>query len=282
MLSLVLAAAMQLGTRGGPIAVPPHVRTIAIDTRLAEDARLRVGDRVVLAGQPAAAEGGDTVVVAAIVAPNADPSEIARADYRIRLHLSELQRLVGTGDRVDRFAVRTTAAPGRQDVTDEALARINAAAFGFHAYRSSEVAVRTSRTFQVVNRFHRAIALITIVASSIFLLCILVLRVDERRRDVAALRLLGISRRSIVGSIVVEAALISLVGSGLGTAVGWAASLAINWHYRGVYRTPLAFARVTPDIVLVAVALAIVLGVGAGALAATRLVRLPPLALFGR
>jgi putative ABC transport system permease protein len=254
--------------------------SIAIDERLADDARLRVGDRVVLSARPgaAAAGRGDTAVIAAITKQGADPSEVARDDYRVRLHLNDLQRLTGDADRVDRFAIRTVGGLA----TDSVRARINDAAFGFHAYRSADVAVGTSRTFQVVSRFHRAIALITIVASGIFLLCILLLRVEERRRDIAALRLMGISRRSVVWSVVLEAALISLVGSALGTGLGWLGSVVINWHYRGVYRTPLAFALVTPHIVIVAVVLAIVLGVGAGYLAVTRLVRTPPLTLFGR
>jgi putative ABC transport system permease protein len=56
----------------------------------------------------------------------------------------------------------------------------------------------------------------------------------------------------------------------------------VNVHYQGVYRTPLRFAIVTPDTVFLAVALSLVLGVGAGVLAARRLVRTPPLELFGR
>jgi putative ABC transport system permease protein len=254
--------------------------SIAIDERLADDAHLRVGDRVVLSAKPGAgvAGAGDTAVIAAITRQGADPSDVARDDYRVRLHLEDLQRITGAADRVDRFAIRTTGGAA----TDSVRAHINDAAFGFHAYRSTDVAVGTSRTFQVVSRFHHAIALITIVASGIFLLCILLLRVEERRRDIAALRLMGISRRSVVWSVVLEAALISLVGSALGTGLGWLGSVIINWHYRGVYRTPLAFALVTSHIVVDAVALAIVLGVGAGYLAATRLVRTPPLTLFGR
>ena len=50
----------------------------------------------------------------------------------------------------------------------------------------------------------------------------------------------------------------------MGVALGWSASLIINWHYRGVYRTPLAFAVVTPGIVAFAVALSLVLGLVAG------------------
>ena len=258
-----------------PAAQP---RAIAIDERLAADAGLRVGSRVVLSARPGDAPHGDTVVVGAITRQGADPSEVARAEYRVRLHLDQLQQVSGYGNRVDRFAV------GASDdaAADRTIAAINRSAFGFRAYRSRDVAVETSRTFQVVSRFHRAIGVITIAASGIFLLCILLLKVEERRRDVAALRLMGVSRRSVVRSVVLEAALVSVLGSTVGVAVGWATTIAINWHYRGVYRTPLAFALVTPDIVGFAVGLSLVLGIGAGYLAARRLVRTPPLALFGR
>ena len=252
------------------------VRTIAIDERLATDLHIRVGDTVRVAQAPDSA--GDAVVIGAITRRGADPSEIARSEYRIRLHLDQLQSLTGYGDRVDRFAVATRRAA---DV-DSVQRAINDAAFGFHAYRSRDIAVETSRTFQVVSRFHRAIGIITIVASAIFLLCIMLLKVEERRRDVAALRLMGISRGSVTRSVVIEAALVALLGSALGTVIGWIASTVVNVHYQGVYRTPLRFAIVTPDTVVLAVALSLVLGIGAGALAARRLVRTPPLQLFGR
>jgi putative ABC transport system permease protein len=269
----ILVAALLLQTIDtAPLPRPP--RSVAIDERLAADARLAVGDRIVLTATPGGP--GDTVVIAALVRRRADPSEVARAEYRVRMHLDELQRIIGYGDRVDRFAVGTSTPAG----TDTALRAINAAAFGFQAYRSTDIAVETSRTFLVVSRFHRAIGVITIVASAIFLLCIMLLKVDERRRDVAALRLMGISGRSIVKSVMVEAALIAVAGSGIGVAIGWASSRLINWHYRGVYRTPLSFALVTPEIVLLAVVLSLVLGLVAGYAAAQRLVRQPPLDLL--
>src|SRR5687767_1770966 len=261
-LSLVLALALQ-GT----------TRTIAIDERLAADAGLRVGDRVVVASAPGAA--GDTVIISAITARTADPSEIARDEYRVRLHLDHLQQLIAYGDRVDRFAVSTPD-------TERALDAINDVAFGFRAHRSRDVAIETSQTFRVVSRFHRAIGVITIVASAIFLLCILLLKVDERRRDVAALRLLGISRRTVLGAVVLEAAFIAFVGSVAGTVIGALASAGVNAYYQAHYRTPLRFSIVTPDIVVLAAALSITLGIVAGALAALRLVRARPLALLGR
>lgn len=252
-------------------------RTIAIDERLAADAGISVGDRLVVSSKPGSASG-DTVIVSAIMKRGADPAEIARSEYRVMLHLDQIQRIAGYGDRVDRFAVATRG----EAATEQALGQINAAAFGFEAHRSRDIAVGTSRTFQVVSRFHKAIGVITIVASAIFLLCIMLLKVEERRRDVAALRLMGISASTVVKGIVAEAALLALVGSALGVGIGWLASRFINWYYQGLYRSPLFFSFITFDIVSFAVALSLVLGVVAGLLASLRLVRTPPLALFGR
>ena len=182
------------------------------------------------------------------------------------MHLDQLQRVTAYGDRVHRFALQTRGGPS----VDRAVAAIDAAAFGFVAHRSKDVAVETSATFAVVSRFHRAIG------------CILLLKVDERRRDVAALRLAGISRATIVKSIVIEASVITLLGTAFGVALGWVATLIVNSHYQAVYRTPLRFALVTPQTIMFALVLSIVLGIVAGALAALRLARAHPLALLGR
>lgn len=256
---------------------PTAVRTIALDARLAADAALRLGDTVRLSAAP-----GDTsaerVVVGALLARGADPSEIARSEYRARVHLDQLQRLIGYGDRVDRFAIRTTSDSARTTLLDA----INTAAFGFRAWPSADIAVRTSRTFQVVRRFHRAIGVITIVASAAFLLCILLLKIDERRRDVAALRMMGISGSTIVRSVVLEAGIIALFGSLVGVVCGIIVARLVNWHFQGVHRTTLAFTLVTPETIVFACGLSVVLGVVAGWLAARRLVGVPALTLLGR
>lgn len=259
------------------IAAPQDsARKIAIDARLAADAGLQIGARVSLSATPG--DSGQTAVVGAIVQRGADPSEIARGEYRIRLHLTQLQQLLGYGDRVDRFAIGTTT----EAATAQAIARINDAAFGFRAHRSRDIAVQTSATFAVVSRFHRAIGVITVVASAIFLLCIMLLKVDERRRDVAALRLMGISARTIIRGVVLEAAAIAVFGSIVGVGLGVITTWIVNAHYQSVYRTPVRFSIVTGEIIFFAVSLSLVLGVVAGWLAARRLVRTPPLALFGR
>jgi putative ABC transport system permease protein len=275
----ILAAALAAASLLQDSVPPAPLRTIAVDEAFASVARLAVGDTVSISSRPGSEAGaGELVIVGAIYARSADPSEVARGDYKVRFHLDQLQRISGYGDRVDRFAIATS---GGADIA-RTLERVNRQAFGFRAYRSKDIAVETSRTFLVVSRFHRAIGVITIVASSVFLLCIMVLKVEERRRDIAALRLMGISRSSVVQSIVIEAGLVAVLGSVLGVLLGWATSLFVNSHYQALYQTPLEFSILTGPIIAFAVSLSLVLGVAAGLAASWRLVRTPPLALFGR
>ena len=255
---------------------PPAVRGIAIDARMAEDLGLAPGARVRLSAVPGVP--GDTVEVAAVVERRADPAEVARREYRIRTHLDHLQGVMGLDDRVDRFAIGVRSGTA----VDSTVARINHAAFGFRAHPSRAVAVESSRTFQVVERFHRAIGFITVVASAVFLLCLLLLSIEERKRDIAALRLMGMSRRTVVRAVVLEAALVALLGCVLGAAIGTVASWLVNAHFQSLYRTPLLFALLTPGIFLFATGTSLFLGVAAGAVAAWRLVRTPPLTLMGR
>jgi putative ABC transport system permease protein len=255
---------------------PPAVRGVALDARLRDDLGLRLGDTLRVGATPRAPT--HRVVVSAFVARRADPAEVARREYRARFHLDHLQTITSAGDRVDRFGVALR--PGVR--ADSAVREINRVAFGFRAHASRAVAVTSSRTFRVVERFHRAIGGITIVASALFLLCLLLLSVEERRKELAALRLVGISRQTIVRAIVLEAAAVSLLGSAFGVCLGLAGAWIVNAHFQQLYRTPLAFAWVTPSIVLSAVLIAVVVGTVIGALAAWRIVRTPPLVVMGR
>jgi putative ABC transport system permease protein len=85
-----------------------------------------------------------------------------------------------------------------------------------------------------------------------------------------------------VRAIVLEAALVSVIGSVIGAGIGWISSLIVNAHFQQVYRTPLLFALLTPEIFAFATLTSLALGIGAGTVAAWRLVRTPPLTLLGR
>ncbi|MBW3572304.1 MAG: FtsX-like permease family protein [Gemmatimonadetes bacterium] len=262
-----MAAALQAGSA----PAPPPLPEILVERRLAQEIPLAVGDTVrarALAGTgPARA-----FVVAGVFEREADPNRIARNDYEVRLHLPDLEAMLPTRDRVDRFAV--VLAPGAD--ADSAARWIEGVAFGTRAYGSAALAERTSATFAVVSRFHDAIGIVTILASAIFLLCVMVIRVDERKRDMGVLRLIGVSRRTVFRAIVLEAIGIAVVGSAAGAVLGGLVARIVNAHYARVYDSTLKFALVTPRIVVLAALLGLALGAVAGGLAAWRVVRVAP------
>jgi putative ABC transport system permease protein len=253
-----------------------QVVEVALERALAEELGLGVGDTVRLGAEPDSVDR--IAVVAAIYEPRPDPAEISRQARHARLHLPDLATILGAPDRVDRIGIGLD--PGVP--VDTALDILNANAFGFRAYSSTQIASESSQTFLVVSRFHRAIAVITIVASAIFLLCIMLLKVEERRLDAAVMRFIGVRRRTIFGALVLEAALVALAGSLVGAVLAFAAGAATNAYYRRYFDTDLVFSLITPRILLFSVMLSLLLGLGAGALAAWRLVNTRPMVLWGR
>ena len=77
-------------------------------------------------------------------------------------------------------------------------------------------------------------------------------------------------------------ALVAVLGSVLGAALAWLAGAATNSYYRRYFDTELIFSLITPRIVLFSVCLSLLLGLAAGTVAAWRLVRTPPMVLWGR
>lgn len=256
--------------------VSAQVIEIAVQRSTAEALALRVGDTVRLGTAPDSLHR--LAVVSAVYEARPDPAEVTRRAYGVRLHLPDLASLLGAPDRVDRFGVqlRPGVAP------DSAATALNADAFGFRAYSSAEIAAGSSRTFLVVSRFHRAIAVITIVASAVFLLCLMLLKVEERRMDAAVMRFVGVRRRTIFGALVLEAALVAVVGALGGAAIAFVAGAATNAYYQRFFGTELLFSHITGGIVLFGVTLSLLLGLAAGAVAAWRLVRTRPMVLWGR
>jgi putative ABC transport system permease protein len=261
---------------GGATTAAAQLPELAVERQLAEELGLMVGDTLHLG--PAVDSVSRAALVGAIYEPRPDPAEIAKRERHVRLHLADLAGLLGAPDRVDRFGIGLQ--PGVEP--DSAVALLNRSAFGYRAYTSRAIASESSQTFRVVSRFHRAIAVISIVASAVFLLCIMLLKVEERRLDAAVMRFVGVRRRTIFGALLLEAAVVAAIGSVVGTGFAYLAGLLTNAYYRRFFDTALTFSLITPEIVLFSVALSLVLGILAGAGAAWRLVHTRPLVLWGR
>lgn len=250
---------------------------VVVSDRTAATLGLVVGDTLEIAADAAMATAG-RFVVGGISRPAADPFEVGNEQLHLTLHLPDLERLVGTTDRVDRFAVRLHDPAQAAAVADE----IHRMGIGIAAYASQEVAARNSATFVVISQFHKAIGFVSMLAGLVFLVAIMVLKVESMRRELGVLRLVGISRRTVTRSVLLIATLVSLLGSIVGIGLARIAVAIINPAAQAHYDTDLVFARITPSIVLLAVGLSIPVGLFAGWLVVRHIVHRNPLDAIGR
>ena len=266
---------------GQELAAPPGVGCpdspppILVERSLAKELGLAPGERVRLSG---AAGSGCEAIVEGVFEPPADPAVLARERPRVWLHLPDLGRISGRIDEVDRFSIAMRA----ESDTADLRGRLESLMPGAQVFPSWIVAEQSSTTFNVVSRFHRAIALITLTAGGVFLACIMTLKIQERRTHVSALRLAGISRGSLARWVMLESALISGLGGLMGLGIGAIASWLINAFYQRAYDTTLYFSLVTRDTLAVSLVLAVILGFAAGAVATWRLLQADPLVEVGR
>src|SRR5204862_4840548 len=86
--------------------------------------------------------------------------------------------------------------------------------------------------FLVLERFHLAIAIVTILASTVFLLALTVMLVDERRETVGVLRLIGLPSRRILIQILLEGLLVAVDGAVLCLMLALASQGLINRFFQ--------------------------------------------------
>lgn len=255
---------------------------ILVSRQLAESERLTVGTVVRLSAN---VDGTDAreFRVAGIYEPTPDPARLGQIPREVRLHLPDLLDLTRT----------PTVAAGTEHVASinvalidpadaEPFARdVNARLPGISA-RPAREAAGAAGPFLVLERFHLAIAVVTIAAATVFLLALTVMLVDERRQVVGILRLIGLPVRRIMTQVLLEGLLVASGGALFGLALAVLSEGLINAFFQWRYDTALVFVRVTPDVAAVSVAIAVPMGVAAIVAASWALLRRDGLRLARR
>ena len=114
---------------------------------------------------------------------------------------------------------------------------------------------------------------VTVIASTVFLLALMVMLVEERRESVGILRLIGLRKGRILLQVLAEGVLIAAVGAAFGIMFAAALEGAVNTFFQWRYDTSLIFVRVTPQIAIRCVLLAVPLGVLASLISSWTLLR---------
>lgn len=251
-----------------------------VSRQLLEREHLSIGQVVDLSSS--ATGPGLRFRIAGAYEPVPDPMRFAQARLETRVHLPDLQALAP--------AVRATASATITGINVALADPATAASFaseverrlpGLRARATAAPDDRAS-TFAVLERFHLAIAVVTVIGSGAFLLALMVMLVDERRETMTTLRLIGFTRRRLLTQVLVEGGLIAAGGAAFGIALALAAQPAFNRFFQWRYDTALIFLRVTPSIVLRSVVIALPVGMLASAAAGWTFLRHRSLTRIGR
>ncbi|MEQ1869557.1 MAG: ABC transporter permease [Vicinamibacterales bacterium] len=261
---LAVTAVLSCALAGAVVAQTPPpqagaVPTILVTRQLLEAEHLVVGQLVSLSADPGGAHPR-TFRIVGQYEPVPDPMRLGQARHEVRMHLPDMIDLsADPADPVDADAIDTinVVAEGSSQVDD--LRR--SVGTRLPGVVVSAAGGGPAQPFVVLERFHYAIAIVTVIASSIFLLALMLMLVDERRSTVGVLRLIGFRRRRIVWQVLAEGVVIALAGAAFGVVLSAAFQGAINGFFQWKYDTALVFVRVTPAIALRSVVISVPLGV---------------------
>ena len=254
---------------------------ILVSRQLAALAHLNVGDVVTIAADPNGAQSS-TFQVVGVYEPTPDPMRFTAQRIEARLHLPDLKALTvdpheaNAADEIDLINLALTAPGDARQFAADLAAGLPAVAVRPTARPSQD------DPFAVLDRFHAAISVVTVVGATAFLLALMVIRAEERRETIAILRLVGISQRSLLTSVAVEGIVIAITGALFGVALAFITEGLVNRYFQARYDTALVFIRVTVPLALRAVVVATPLGVLAGLAASWTLLRRNILSLFRR
>jgi len=251
-------------------APPPD---ILVSRQLAESESLSVGS-VIRLSTDAAGTGAREFRIAGIYEPTPDPSRLGQVPRSVRLHLPDLLEMTRQADvpaGAEYVSSVNVALVDPKDA-DRFAKDVNARLPGVLALPSGEAA-GSAGPFRVLERFHLAIAVVTIIAATVFLLALSIMLVDERRETVGVLRLIGLPVRRILFQILLEGLLVASVGAVFGLILALLSEQLINQFFQWRYDTALVFVRITKDVALTCVSIAVPLGASATVVASWALLR---------
>jgi len=191
------------------------------------------------------------------------------------------QRTASGEDAVASIGIKVVSAQAINEVTEEAEAilrerhRIDEDEKDDFAVVSQEQILGfITQITGVFTIFLGAIASISLLVGGIGIMNIMLVSVTERTREIGVRKAVGAKRRDILLQFLLEAAMLSFAGGGIGIAGGWLISELISRIDIGGMTIN---AVVSPDIVILAITVSVLIGIISGIYPAMRAARLNPI-----
>ncbi len=176
------------------------------------------------------------------------------------IHLSELQFLTNnhivSGPGGERRDLSTAIYLDIQNDRSDASTQKEIAIDLEKAFPGLQVTTKERRLYRIedeiliLKSFSIGVGAITVMIGLFFLSSVMLIGVEERRKEIGILRAMGVSRLSIFKWILSETLIIAVMGSVIGLIPGYAGSHYLDIYLRGLYGVELEFTYMSPTIML--------------------------------
>ena len=227
-----------------------HTREVTINPGLSKLLDLKKGENIYLGGSASSLKNSTPFKIMAIV----DSPELSSSPVAI-LHLSELQELTGNlkGDRANRIIVNGNDLSLKlQSLFPEAMILSEAEYLAHNIFDDKRILATAM-----------AVTLVSFILSILFISSAMFISINEKQKELAIMRAIGISDWSIMKLVVYESVFISISGALAGLLIGYAGRYILNFTLAHILGTNLNYS-INPIITGVVLFSAILAGLVSG------------------
>jgi putative ABC transport system permease protein len=227
-----------------------YTREVTINTGLSKLLGAKKGEYIYLGGSASSLKNSTPFLVMAIV----DSPELSSSPVAI-LHLSELQELTGNlkGDRANRIIVNgNDLLPMLQSLFPDATILSEAEYLAHNIFDDKRILATAM-----------AVTIVSFILSMLFISSAMFISINEKQKEFAVMRAIGISDWSIMKIVVYESVLISISGALAGLIIGYTGRYILNFALAQILGTNLNF-TINPVITVVVLFSAILAGLVSG------------------
>ncbi|GGN86062.1 MULTISPECIES: ABC transporter permease [Haloarcula] len=191
---------------GSGIVPAFHRQGAIVGADVAEDLSLRPGSTITV-------EGNEYRVVS--VLPEVQSISPLQPDSAVVLPPDEFAT-----SGYSQVVVRADSAADARAVADEVDRRLNARQERVSVFSLTSVLDRIAEFFDLLNGFLLAVAGVSLVVAGVSIFNVMLMTVSERRGEIGVLRAVGIHRKQVLRTLLVEATLLGVVGGAVGAVLG--------------------------------------------------------------
>ncbi|MFT4884886.1 MAG: putative ABC transport system permease protein [Natronomonas sp.] len=197
-----------------------HRQGALVGGSLADELGVQVGSVVEISG--------NSYRVIAILAPGEDISPVQPDDAVV------LPESAFASDDYDQVVIRADSSADARAIATDLRGRLNAREQRVSVFELSSILDRIDEFFGLLNKFLIGLGAVSLIVAGVAIFNVMLMSTTERKGEIGLLRAVGVQKRDILRTLVVESTLLGVIGGLVGVLLSIAATLLL-W-----YASPIA------------------------------------------